>query len=160
MDYGELLAMFDQAAPDGRHYHDTAYSLVEFSDEAIDAMVASAAARTSPFSAVLIHRIHGAATRLPSDATAFALRYPHYAIINSAAWEEGDGQAHIDWAEGARVRMAPYAAKGVYVNFLGDDGEPSVRASYGANYRRLAEIKNRYDPENFFRLNQNITPKK
>ena len=54
--------------------------------------------------------------------------------------------------------MARFASQGVYVNFLGDEGDDAVRASYGSNYRRLVELKNKYDPANFFSRNQNIRP--
>lgn len=157
MAYSELLAMLDPAAPDGRHYHDTAYSLKQPNDEALDALITCAQA-ASPFSAIVIHHVHGAATRVPATDTAFALREAHYAIVNAAAWEAGDGAAHIAWAEESLARMQPFASRGLYVNFMGHAGEAAVREAYRANYERLVALKSKYDPMNFFRFNQNIKP--
>ena len=70
----------------------------------------------------------------------------------------GTGEAETAWTWRARARMAPHASRGVYVNFLGDDGEGAVRETYRANYERLAAVKASYDPDNIFRRNQNIKP--
>ncbi len=158
MPYAGLLAMMDPAAPDGRHYHDAAYSVRAFSDEAIDTLVKWVKQRVSPMSAVIIQHIHGAASRVPAAETSFALRFDHYAVLHSSAWESGPAEPHVRWAEESRAAMAPFASQGTYVNFLGDEGEAAVRVSYGANYRRLVELKNKYDPANFFSRNQNIKP--
>lgn len=158
MAYSELLALLDPAAPDGRNYHDTAYSLKQPGDDALDALIACAQAVTSPFTAIVIHHVHGAATRVPAQETAFALRETHYAIVNAAGWEEGDGAAHIAWAKESLARMQPFASRGLYVNFMGYEGEAAVRDAYRANYERLVALKNKYDPTNFFRFNQNIKP--
>jgi FAD/FMN-containing dehydrogenase len=108
---------------------------------------------------VIIHQIHGAATRIAPDATAFALREPHYAVANIGMWLEGSGEAESIWAWQAKTRMAPYAGRGLYVNFLGNEGEGAVRDAYRDNYDRLATIKASYDPSNIFRANQNILPR-
>ena len=157
MAYSELLALLDPAAPDGRNYHDTAYALKQPGDEALDALIACAQT-ASPFSAIVIHHVHGAATRVPAGDTAFALREAHYAVVNAAAWEEGDGTAHIAWAEESLARMQPFTSRGLYVNFMGHEGEAAVRDAYRANYERLVALKSKYDPTNFFRFNQNIKP--
>ncbi|MEZ4767859.1 MAG: FAD-binding oxidoreductase [Caldilineales bacterium] len=158
MPYAGLLAMMDPAAPDGRNYYDAAYTVRDFSDEAIDTLVAWVERRVSPLSSVVIQHIHGAASRVAVDATPFALRFDHYAVLHSSAWETGPAGPHQRWADESRAAMARFAGDGVYVNFLGDEGDAAVRASYGANYRRLVALKNKYDPTNFFRRNQNITP--
>lgn len=159
MGYTELLELLNPAAPDGRHYYETAYSIKQFSDEALDTLIACAQATTSPFTSIIIHHIHGVATRIPAGATAFALRETHYAVINAAAWEEGPAEAHVAWAQTSLALMQPFASRGVYVNFLGEEGEDAIRDSYRANYERLAALKCKYDPTNFFNLNQNIKPK-
>ena len=158
MAYSELLALLDPAAPDGRNYYDTAYSLKEPGNEALDALIACAQASTSPFTAIVIHHVHGAAARVPAGETAFALREPHYAIVNAAAWEDGEGAPHLAWAEESLARMQPFASQGLYVNFMGHEGEKAVRDSYRVNYERLVALKNKYDPSNFFHFNQNIKP--
>ena len=92
------------------------------------------------------------------DATAFALREPHYAVVNAALWMAGTGEAETHWTWHTLARMRPYASPGLYVNFLGDEGDGPIREAYRANYARLAAIKAAYDPDNFFRRNQNIKP--
>ena len=158
MSYASLLAMMDPAAPDGRFYHDAAYTVRGFSDEAIDALLEQVEQRVSPLAGVIIQHVHGAASRVPAGETSFALRFDHYAVLHSSAWESGPAEPHVRWAEESRAAMARFASQGVYVNFLGDEGDDAVRASYGSNYRRLVELKNKYDPANFFSRNQNIRP--
>jgi Berberine and berberine like. len=69
-----------------------------------------------------------------------------------------EDERHIAWARAFWAAMRPFATGGVYVNNLGEEGEDRVRAAYGANYARLAALKAKYDPDNLFRLNQNIRP--
>lgn len=160
LNYTELIASLDPTAPDGRHYADTAYSLKQPGDDALKALIACAEQKSSPFSVIVIHDIHGAATRVAPDATAFALREPHYSVVNAAAWEEGPAEPHLAWAQESLARMQPFASQGLYVNFMGHEGEAAVRESYRANYERLVALKTKYDPTNFFRMNQNIKPGK
>ena len=80
-----------------------------------------------------------------------------------AAWnaqEESSPEKHLAWTQSFQKAMHPYVVRGVYSNFLSDEGEAPVRASYRANYRRLAALKNTYDPTNLFHLNQNIVPER
>jgi len=158
MNYTELITSLDPTAPDGRHYADTAYSLKQPGDDALKAMLACAEQKSSPFSVIVIHHINGAGARVAPDATAFALREPHYSIVNAAAWEEGPAEPHLAWAEESLARMQPFASQGLYVNFMGQEGETAVREAYRANYERLVALKRKYDPTNFFRMNQNIKP--
>lgn len=158
MIYPDFLAMLDPIAPDGRNYYEPAYSVKYLSDEALDTMIEWAEKRISPFSAILIHHVHGAATRVASEATAFALREPHYMLVHVSAWEEGPAEPHLEWARASFAAMQPYASQGLYVNFIVGETEEAIRASYRANYERLASLKAQYDPTNFFRLNQNIKP--
>ncbi len=151
----------DAGAPDGRHYYEQASSLNELSDDVIDMIAEYSAARTSPCSQVLIQHVHGAARRVSPTATAFALRNVPYVMNIVAAWHAGETQQterHMEWVRSFQAAIEPFAAKGVYSNFLGEEGEEQVRASYGINYERLVALKNRYDPTNFFRFNQNIKP--
>jgi len=158
MAYPDFLALLDPIAPNGRNYYEPAYSVQQFSDAALDTLITWAGRMTSPFSAVLIHHIHGAATRVAPGATAFALRQPHYIVIHDAAWEEGPTETHVAWARASFAAMQPYSMTGVYVNFIVGEQTEAVHDSYGANYDRLAALKCRYDPTNFFRANQNIQP--
>lgn len=151
----------DTGAPEGRHYDEHASSLPELSDDVIDLIADYSAARTSPASQVLIQHMHGAARRVSPTASAFALREVPYILNIVAAWNANEAQqaeAHTAWARAFQAAVRPFALQGVYPNFLGDEGEERVRASYGVNYERLVALKDRYDPTNVFRFNQNIKP--
>jgi hypothetical protein len=158
MTYPDFLAMVDPIAPDGRNYYQPGYSVTQLSDEIIDNLIGWAEKMTSPFSAILIHHVHGAATRVAPDATAFALREPHYIIMHDAAWDEGPAEPHVEWVRVSFAAMQRFANRGLYVNFIVGEKEEAVRDSYRDNYERLAALKSKYDPTNFFRSNQNIKP--
>ena len=74
------------------------------------------------------------------------------------AYEANHAEEHMQWAYMLQTAIEPFVESGVYINFLGDEGEEQIRSSYGANYERLVALKNTYDPTNFFQLNQNIKP--
>jgi FAD/FMN-containing dehydrogenase len=159
--YLSVIARADAGTPAGRHYYERALTLTCLSDEALDTIADAGAACTSPYSIVLFQHLHGAASRVSPTTTAFALREESYIMSIVAAWDSGQasaGQRHIEWVRAYWRAMEPDARPGVYVNFLGDEGEGRVRATYGVNYKRLVALKNRYDPNNFFALNQNIKP--
>jgi FAD/FMN-containing dehydrogenase len=158
MAYPDVLALIDPIAPDGRNYYQPGYSVKVLSDEFIDLMVEWAKKMTSPFSAFLIHHVHGAAARVAPDATAFALREPHYIVMHDAAWDEGPAEPHLEWVRASLAAMQRFAMPGLYVNFIVGEKEEAVRDSYRGNYERLAALKRKYDPTNFFRSNQNIKP--
>ncbi len=156
--YLKLIAQADAGAPEGRHYYEQARTLTDLSDEAIETIADAGAACTSPSSLILIQHVHGAASCVNPTATAFALREESYVISVLAAWDGGEAQQHVAWARACCKALSRYAASGIYVNFLGNEGEERVRAAYGANYERLVALKNTYDPTNFFSRNQNIRP--
>ena len=151
----------DAGDPDGRHYYEQASSLQELSDDVIDLIADYSAARTSPSSEVLIQHVHGAVRRVSPTATAFALREVPYVMNIVAGWKADDAheaERHTEWVRAFHAALLPFTMTGVYTNFLGDEGEEQVRASYGVNYERLVALKNTYDPMNVFRFNQNIKP--
>jgi hypothetical protein len=156
--YLKLITQADAGAPKGRHYYEKARTLKHLSDEAIETIADYGTACTSPYSLVLIQHVHGAASRVSPTETAFALREESYVMSIVAAWEVGQAHLHRAWACTFWTAMQPFASSGVYVNFLGNEGEERVRAAYGVNYERLVALKNTYDPTNFFSLNQNIRP--
>ena len=159
--YLKMITQADRGAPAGRRYYQKASALSELSDEAIETLVEYGATCTSPYSQILIQHVHGVASRVGPTETAFALRGESYVICMVAAWDGGEtGQAHrhMAWTRACWKALEPFASSGVYVNFLGNEGEGRVRAAYGINYERLVALKNRYDPTNFFTLNQNINP--
>jgi FAD/FMN-containing dehydrogenase len=156
--YLKLIERADTGAPAGRHYYEKASTLKRLSDEAIETIANSGSSCTSPYSLVLIQHVHGAASRVGSTETAFALRGDSYVICILAAWDGGEADRHIAWTCASWKALEPFASGGVYVNFLDNEGGEQVRAAYGGNYQRLVVLKNTYDPTNFFALNQNITP--
>ncbi len=159
--YLNMITLADRGAPAGRCYYEKARTLSDLSDEAIKTIVEYGTASTSPFSQVLIQHVHGAASRVGPSETAFALREESYVMSIVAAWDGGEvsqTNQHIGWNRAFWRAMEPFESLGVYVNFLGEEGDGRVRAAYGINYERLVALKNRYDPTNFFALNQNIKP--
>jgi FAD/FMN-containing dehydrogenase len=151
--------LLDFRIPPGRYHAYHAERLPRLSDEVIETAIAFGSTLTSPFSAVVFYQVHGAAMRVPPGATAFAQRHDHYILEMVAQWAEGEAQPHMDWVHRFGKAIKPFAEEGVYVNFLMEEGESRIRASYGPNYERLVQVKNRYDPSNFFHVNQNIKPR-
>ena len=101
----------------------------------------------------------GAIARIPSVATPYANRDALYDCFPISIWDDpAEDEAQIRWAREAWSAIKPFSTGGVYVNNLGDEGEDRVMSAYGENYPRLVALKNRYDPTNCFRLNQNIRP--
>lgn len=153
-------SMFDAALPAGLHYYWKSWDLQAMNDAMIDVIVEHASRIASPHSAIPIYQLGGAVRWIGEDETAYSHRTAAHNVNINGVWEAGDSEPerHVEWARAFWDALAPFAA-GVYVNFLGAEGEDRVRSAYGeAKHRRLVELKNRYDPTNFFRLNQNISP--
>jgi FAD/FMN-containing dehydrogenase len=158
--YTQLNAMLDGGFPKGALNYWKSSFLRELSDQAIDTMVSCFAACPTPMGALLLEHFHGAATRIKPGDTAFPHRSVGDNFLIVSQWmTPADSARCTAWARETYAAMQPHFAAGRYVNYLGDDeaGDP-VAAAYGANYRRLQEVKTKYDPKNFFRMNQNIKP--
>lgn len=132
----------------------------DFSDDAIEAIVDFfAGAVPAPFAAIAIEQLGGAVRRVGHQDTAFNNRDAEHSILVLRMWQDpAESEDNIDWARRCYRTAEPFLESGAYVNYLGDEGEARVRAAYGDNYARLVALKNKYDPTNFFRLNQNIGP--
>jgi FAD/FMN-containing dehydrogenase len=157
--YAMHQQMYDGAVPPGLRYYWKSHYFNALSDALIDVLAEHAWRDRSARSYTLLPLMGGAVSRVAESATAFAGRAVEHAININAVWtapEEDD--EHVEWARQFFAATEPHACGGVYVNFLGVEGEERVRAAYGANYERLAQVKQRYDPTNFFRVNQNIRP--
>jgi FAD/FMN-containing dehydrogenase len=155
----QLNSLVDDATPPGGYYYEKASALPLLSDTAIDALIASSESRPSPGSHLVVQHLHGAAARVDPAATAFALRREQYVVDMIGCWSEGPAEPYVAWAHDLWSTLVPLALDGVYVNTLHpNDGHALVEASYGANYERLVQVKNAYDPTNFFRINHNIPP--
>lgn len=157
--YTEIQTMLDFTAPYGQHYYFKCPFLRELTDEAIRVIVDHTEQLPTEQSQVVVEHMHGAASRVPADQTAFGLRRVHYSINIMPGWSDPSmAEKCIDWAQEFAAALTAFGASDAYVNYLGDEGPSAIKASYGANYPRLAELKKKYDPENFFRFNQNIVP--
>lgn len=159
MPYTTLQSMQDEGYPPGlQNYWKSSY-VDELSDDAIDTVLAHAAHMTSPRSGFYFEHLGGAIAR-PREQTAFGHRNTTFDLAILSLWDDPrESEDHIAWTRDFWEAMLPYASQGVYVNNLGNEGEERVRAAYGApTYERLVQLKAKYDPDNFWRLNQNITP--
>ena len=124
-----------------------------------DALLDRAASLQSPVSQVELLALGGAIARVPADATAFPFRQARWLINIPATWREAaDDEREIAWARGTYAAVKPFLSEGQYVNFMGDDEDDTAAGAYGRTMERLRAVKAVYDPDNIFRLNQNITP--
>ena len=157
--YTALQASADPLFVPGRRYYWKAQFLQQISDAAIDALTDGFALATSPLSIAVLQQVGGAISRVDEGATPYGNRNAAYDCFPAAIWENPvEDERHIAWAREFWAAMRPFGTGGVYVNNLGEEGEERVRAAYGTNYARLAALKAKYDPDNLFRLNQNIRP--
>jgi FAD/FMN-containing dehydrogenase len=152
-------AMFDPSFPAGWHYYMRACDVDELTDDVIDITAEQAGKITSSLTTFPIWHLGGAMSRVAEDATAFHGRSARYTFNITGITEHADGFAEErDWVRGFWDALSPYHTS-VYVNFLMDEGDQRVRQAYGSQkYERLRCIKAAYDPDNLFRLNQNIVP--
>ena len=160
MTYCELNSMLDAGYPKGARNYWKSHFLPELTDEAIQTMVECYERCPSPMSEIYLEHIHGVAARVGISETAFPLRSKTYNFLVASQWTNpADDEQCIAWARETYAAMQPFVGLGRYVNYLDDDepGDPAA-AAYGPNYRRLREIKAKYDPENFFHMNHNIRP--
>jgi FAD/FMN-containing dehydrogenase len=152
-------AMFDPSFPRGWWYYFRSADLSELTDDVIDIIAERAPQMTSPLTAFPIFQLGGAINRVGEDETAFNGRTAGHTInINATtATQEGFDEERA-WSRNFWTALEPYHTS-VYVNFLMDEGEERIRQAYGSDrYDRLKALKQQYDPDNFFRLNQNIPP--
>lgn len=162
--YAAFQGGFDDTVPHGWHYHWKATDLAGLTDAAIAAIADHAYAAASPRSYAAIFHMGGAVARVPEEDTAYAGRDVAHNVVIDAAWlpdEAGErAAAETAWARRFLQALQPHRAGGVYVNFLdADDHAGRVREAYGdRTYRRLAEVKARYDPGNVFHHTTNIPP--
>ena len=160
MPYTALQSMLDGAFPYGRQNYWKSTYMSTIGDDAIETIIRHAKAVPSPHTVVLIQDFHGAVGRVAPDAMAFGHRDAPHALVILSNWSDpNESERNIGWTRAFFAEMGPHMAGGVYVNDMGhDEGSERIRSAYGANYARLAEIKTKYDPTNFFRMNQNIVP--
>jgi hypothetical protein len=144
--------------PGFRNYWKSHY-FKEVSDGLINVLLEYAGKIPDPNTEIAFAQLGGAITRVPSDATAYVGRDAEFTVNVHGRWEDPAKDAEcIAWARDLFRAAAPFASSGAYVNFMTQEEGDRIRAAYGRNYDRLVKVKNQYDPNNLFRLNQNIRP--
>jgi FAD/FMN-containing dehydrogenase len=160
MPYPALQSMFDALYPPGLQWYWKADFVNELSDEAIRLHVKHGSELPTPLSTMHLYPINGAAHRVDGDATAWSYRDATWAeVIVGVDPDPANNPRMIRWANAYWEALHPHSAGGAYVNFMmHDEGQDRVKATYRGNYERLVAVKAKYDPNNFFRVNQNIQP--
>jgi FAD/FMN-containing dehydrogenase len=159
MPFGVLQSAFDGLYPAGLQWYWRADFFQEISDAAIEVHRKYAEQLPSGISTMHLYPIDGAASRVRSDATAFAYRDGGWAgVIVGVDPDPANASRISQWARDYWQELHPTSAGGAYVNFLMNEGQDRVKMSYRDNYERLTQIKRRYDPDNVFHVNQNIQP--
>jgi FAD/FMN-containing dehydrogenase len=154
-----LQSMFDALYPPGLQWYWRADFVNELSDEAIAQHIRFGNALPSMHSTMHLYPINGAASRVGKHDTAWNYRDATWAqVMVGVDPDPANNEKTISWTKSYYDALHPHSAGGAYVNFMMDEGEERVKATYGDNYERLVAIKNKYDPDNLFRVNQNIKP--
>jgi FAD/FMN-containing dehydrogenase len=156
-----LNSLFDPLYPAGLAQYWRADFIDEFTDDAVAKYAEVGPTYPTPMTQVHLYPIDGAASRVPDDATAWNYRGSRWAsVLFSVSPDMADAPAMQDWVVESWEALHPYSAKGGggYVNFMMEEGQERVQATYGSNYERLARVKAQYDPDNVFHVNQNIKP--
>ncbi len=159
MPFSMLQSAFDALYPAGLQWYWRADFFNEISDQAIDVHIKYGQQLLTGHSTMHLYPIDGAASRVASNATPFAYRDGGWAgVIVGVDPDPANADVISRWAKDYWSELHPTSAGGGYVNFLMDEGQDRIRASYRGNYDRLAQVKARYDPDNTFHVNQNIRP--
>jgi hypothetical protein len=158
--YSAQQSMLDAGFGPGAQVYWKATFLTGLTDEALAAINDRVQMLPTPTSSLVLEQFHGAVRRVAPDATAFPERSSPFNVAIVGVWNDpADADKCIAWARGTYDALQPFSSGGVYVNYLGVGDEPDrVQAAFGDNYARLATIKQKYDPGNLFRANQNIKP--
>ena len=157
--YPAINAAFDGLFPPGIRQYWKGNFVKELTDEAIAAHVAHGPKAPNASSTMHLYPIDGACHRVAADATAFGHRDANFSMVILAASDDpADDEANKKWVRDYSDAVAPHSEAGGYINFMDVDDSNRTRANYGENYDRLVAIKRKYDPDNLFRINQNIAP--
>jgi FAD/FMN-containing dehydrogenase len=160
MPYIDFQKSFDAGSPAGMHQYWKTNLMPELSDAALEIVEEAFKSMTSPYSFVFLEHLHGAVGRVPADATAFPHRNAKFNFTTMATWTNPpEAATHVEFARKHWTSMLPHSSSGGYVNYLSNDSDDElIRGTFGKNYERLAAVKAKYDPTNFFHLNQNVKP--
>ena len=159
--YCQQNGLLDASLPKGALNYWKSHFLTDLSDDAVDAMIETFGQCPSPMSQIVIEHFHGAASRVPVQDTACAMRITGFNVVLISQWMDlTENDRHIAWCRDTYAKLAPYLGETRYVNYMDHDeaGDPAAIA-YGPNYARLRDLKTKYDPENVFHINVNIRPR-
>jgi len=156
-----LNSMFDALYPAGHQWYWKADFVRELSDEAIALHAEHGAKLPTLLSTMHLYPVDGVAAKPKNDSTAWAYRDAKWSsVIVGVDPDPAKKDQITTWARDYWTALHPYSAGGAYVNFMMDEGEDRVKATYGKNFAKLQKVKKKYDPQNLFRSNQNIKPSK
>jgi len=159
MPFPAMQAIVGNSFPDNMQNYWKSSFLKALSDDAIDTLVAQAALMKSPLSGLLVEYYGGAASRVGHADTAFAQRSGLYNVGITGQWPDpAENDQHIGWVRSAFDALQPYSNGDYLLNFSSEEVLDRTKAAFGDNYARLAQVKAKYDPTNFFSINQNIKP--
>ena len=159
MPYTALQQSFNAGVPHGARYYWKSGFQRELSDEAIDTFAAHAPSLTGALSLAGFESLGGAVNRVAPHATAFPHRDAEFQLGIWTGWlQPSDDDKVISWARQVHSAMSPYLSGGVYSNYLDQDDDEQVGAAFAGNMERLRQVKVKYDPDNFFRVNANVSP--
>ena len=152
---------FDPLLATGARNYWKSHDFTALSDKAIGLLIDAASRLPGPECEIFIAHVGGAAGRVAADATAFPQRSSHFVMNVHARWREKEmDKSCISWARALFDAARPLSAGTAYINFMPADEMDRVQEAYGGSYQRLAALKQRYDPANLFRMNQNVTPQR
>ena len=159
MPYAAWQQAFDPLLAKGARNYWKSHNFTRLSDGAIDAIIEYAGMLPSPQCEIFIATIGGQTTRVAPEAMAYSSRDANYVMNVHGRWETAaEDERGKAWARGFFAKAKPFASNGAYINFMTEEETDRIASAYGPTYKRLAELKKRYDPTNFFRMNQNIKP--
>jgi FAD/FMN-containing dehydrogenase len=157
--YTEWQQVLDASWTRGFDNYWKAEYLAGLPDEAIDVVASHFRELSSPLSDIKISVLGGAIADVAAADSAYTHRQAPLILNINTRWDDGDSERHVEWTRRLWSAMRPFSAGGVYVNFLGQEGSDRVREAYGVEkFERLVALKRKYDPSNFYRINQNIPP--
>ena len=157
----DLQTMADSDFPHGRRYYTKSGYFSHLSDGTIDRLVEAVVTIPSPETQIELAYLGGAAARVGADETAFGDRSSPFILNLLANWSEPSSDAdNIAWIRGVFNKVRPAMKPGVYINFMSGDEQDRVPEAYHQRWDRIVAVKSHYDPNNFFRLNQNVPPRK
>ncbi|HEX5606306.1 MAG TPA: FAD-binding oxidoreductase [Candidatus Binatia bacterium] len=160
--YVSQQSLLDATQPKGRRYYWKSEYLPTLEPELLAKTIEHARGMLSPHSVILLFHLDGELNRLSDAHSAVGNRTTRSVLNIAASWEKSeDDHANVEWARAAWRDLRRFSTGGTYVNFLTEEeGDERIRAAYGNNYERLAEVKSKWDPDNLFRMNKNIAPQR